>query len=334
MRRSMHAPRPKARATFKGTPRAARGTLFAALALALASPFTGCGAGGCLLMPAASTAPHEAHLVATAPEATRAEGEAEPPARPARRAETEEVTPPVAAADPRLVASPLPSAEASAVAGGAQPDAPAPAAAERPTLPVPGTSDAPDPASLETSACFAFLDESGVRYRRAPRDGHEDFIALRGPIGGVEVEFVGRNQAHALMDCRVAAALIAWAPDLRAIGVRRLRHLSVYRQGAVVGSTGRPSGHAAGLAIDVRYLDFDDGHTLDVLEDWGDRTHDAEPCPIERYPDDPTPAIRALVCAAVTRGIFRTVITPHHDDPHQNHVHVEVVPGVDWTFVR
>jgi hypothetical protein len=259
-------------------------TLWVALALALGSPWIGCGAGG-------ARRPH-------------ASGRAH-----------------------RRAPSPPPAATAPA-------EPPPQARAPLPALPVADERHLPSPASLEAEACFALLDANDVRYHRAPEEGHDALLALDGPIAGVDVAFVGRDRAHALMDCRVAAALLLWAPDLRALGVRGLRHLSVYRRGAVVATTGRPSGHAGALAIDLRYLDFDDGHTLDVLADWGDRTHDAAPCPADRYPDDASPAIRALVCAAVARDAFQTVITPHHNQAHQNHVHLEVVPGVDWRFVH
>ncbi len=274
----------------------------------LSSPLFGCGAGGCLFAPAAPI-PRAARAQDRAPEA------AEHPAEHSG-----------AAPDPRFLATPSPSPD----------PAPSPARVELPDLPVAGTPALPDPASLEADACFALLDQHGVRYRRVRGDeAAEGYLTLDGPIAGIEVEFVGRSAVHARMDCRVAEAILAWAPDLRALGVHRLRHLSIYRPGAVVETTGRPSGHAGALAMDLRYFDFDDGRTLDVLADWGDRTHDADPCPAELYAErDPSPEIRALICAAVERGLFLTVITPHHDDPHQNHVHLEVVPGVDWRFVH
>jgi len=28
------------------------------------------------------------------------------------------------------------------------------------------------------------------------------------------------------------------------------------------------------------------------------------------------------------------VLTPHHDRAHQNHVHLELVPDVPWSYVR
>lgn len=211
-----------------------------------------------------------------------------------------------------------------------------PAEADATTVTVaPSRADAtvPDPASLSDESCLELLAAHGVRYRRV-RSSELPLIVLEGPVAGIEIDFVGRNRLHAQLDCRVAAAVLAWAPMLRAASVRRIRHLSIHRPGATVETTGRVSGHSAGLAMDVRYLDLDDGRSLDVLVDWGDRTRDATPCPADAHAADPSTVIRALVCGAVERDIFETVITPHHDEPHQNHVHVEIVPGVAWRFVR
>jgi hypothetical protein len=44
--------------------------------------------------------------------------------------------------------------------------------------------------------------------------------------------------------------------------------------------------------------------------------------------------MRGVVCDAVARGLFDVVLTPHHDDAHGNHVHLEVKPDVNWTYVR
>jgi hypothetical protein len=40
------------------------------------------------------------------------------------------------------------------------------------------------------------------------------------------------------------------------------------------------------------------------------------------------------VCEAVERDLFQVVLTPHYDRAHQNHVHLELVPDVEWSFVR
>ena len=38
--------------------------------------------------------------------------------------------------------------------------------------------------------------------------------------------------------------------------------------------------------------------------------------------------VRRVVCAASDAARFNVVLTPHYDDDHQNHVHLEVRPGM------
>jgi len=191
-------------------------------------------------------------------------------------------------------------------------------------------------ANLSSAACMRILRRHHVPFVPYARDaeGVRDPVLLEGPIGGIAVEHHGRRQVHAVLDCRLVVALLAWAPTLREAGITTLRHVSVYRAGSHVGGTSRPSGHAAGLAMDLRYVHFEDGTEVDVLTGWVERTRDAPPC--DAYPDEPAPSstLRAVVCRAVSLELFQTVVTPHHNDEHANHVHVEVVPDVDWSWVR
>ena len=48
----------------------------------------------------------------------------------------------------------------------------------------------------------------------------------------------------------------------------------------------------------------------------------------------PSRLLRGLVCQAVERSLFQVVLTPHHDRAHGNHVHLELKPEVNWTYVR
>ncbi|MEM7609903.1 MAG: hypothetical protein AAF411_31535, partial [Myxococcota bacterium] len=127
-------------------------------------------------------------------------------------------------------------------------------------------------ANLEPSECLRQLRQRSVPFERARHDAAPAGVIPNGPIEGVEVQFTGRRRQGAILDCRLVLAIAAWAPALRAIGVRRIRHLSGLRPGAVVATTGRPSGHRHGYAFDPRFFEFDDGSSFDVLEDWEDRT--------------------------------------------------------------
>jgi hypothetical protein len=194
-------------------------------------------------------------------------------------------------------------------------------------------------ANLSADACLSLLGEHGVTFDLVPPQdapGVRTPIRVRGPIGGVLV--VPRNDPehspHALLDCRLALALLAWAPTLRAAHIAKIEHYSAYRANARVGGSGPTSGHASAMAVDVARFHLDDGTTLDVLVDWADRTRGADPCAPREDEPAGSQVLRRVVCEAIRTDLFQVVLTPHHDAAHQNHVHVELRPDVDWSFVR
>jgi len=194
-------------------------------------------------------------------------------------------------------------------------------------------------ANLSSDACLAILRGNRVAFdvldaEDAP--GVETPVRLRGPLGGVTI--APRNDPqrspHAIVDCRLAVALLTWAPTLRAARVNEIEHYSAYRANARIGGRGAVSGHASAMALDAARFHTDEGVVFDVLVDWADRTRGEAPCTPR---DDEPPGsqlIRGVVCAAVHAELFQVVLTPHHDAAHQNHVHLELRPGVDWSFVK
>jgi hypothetical protein len=187
--------------------------------------------------------------------------------------------------------------------------------------------------------CYARLDDAGIRYERVDKSqaqGVQYPTRLHGPIGGVEI--VQHDQRapkkQSILDCRLALAVLTWAPSLRRAGVRRIEHYSMYRPGARVGGSGAKSGHSSGMALDAARFHLDGGEVVDVLTDWEDRDRGDAPCPRREDEAWPSRLLRGLVCDAVDRNLFQVVITPHHDRAHENHVHLELRPEVDWTYVR
>jgi hypothetical protein len=187
--------------------------------------------------------------------------------------------------------------------------------------------------------CYARLDDAGIRYERVEKSeaqGVQYPTRLQGPIGGVEI--VQHDQRaprfQSILDCRLALAVLTWAPSLRRAGVRRIEHYSMYRPGARVGGSGAKSGHSSGMALDAARFHLDGGEVVDVLTDWEDRDRGDAPCPRRDDEAWPSRLLRGLVCEAVDRNLFQVVITPHHDRAHENHVHLELRPEVDWTYVR
>ena len=191
---------------------------------------------------------------------------------------------------------------------------------------------------LSRDACLVLLSRHDVSVRpvdAGDAPGVEMPVLLEGPVDGVSIAHRGGSERHSVIDCRLVVALLAWAPALRAAGVVRIEHFSVYRPGARVSSTGQPSGHAAGLAIDAGIFVLSEDRAMHVEREWTDRRRDVAPCP----PPDTQEAegqrlLRTLVCGAVDQDLFQIVVTPHRDAHHENHVHLEVRPGVSWSHVR
>ncbi len=203
--------------------------------------------------------------------------------------------------------------------------------------------------ALGPAQCSALLQAASIAFEPAPPTaGVAQPVRVRGEIGaGFVVRSPGpeprpahgrvpRAEDHrfdAIFDCRLVLAVHAWASELRAAGFVGIEHVSVLRPRARVAATGRVSGHAHALAIDVLRLVRADGTTFGILEDWIVRTHGADPCaPVAEPPEQSR--VRRAVCRGVERGLFQIVITPHHDQRHANHLHLEVRPGVDWSVVR
>jgi hypothetical protein len=185
-------------------------------------------------------------------------------------------------------------------------------------------------------ACFARLHEAGVAFDRVSADeaaGVRMPLRLRGPIGGVTVVPSDKRAVHAILDCRLALALLSWSEILQRAGVERIEHYSMYRPGARVAGSGHMSGHARGLAIDAARFRLRTGAVVDVQSDWEERDH-GPPCPLRSDEAWPSRLLRGLVCDAVQRNLFQIVITPNHDRAHENHVHLERKPEVSWTYVR
>ncbi len=192
---------------------------------------------------------------------------------------------------------------------------------------------------LAPQACEAVLRAEGVPFERASSGGASPAIAqpirLGGPLRGVTIRAHGGDDSsiHSIIDCRLAVALLGWADELHAAGFVAIEHVSIFRPGARVAGTHRPSGHSHALALDALRFVREDGTFFSVLDDWSARVRGTDPCATYDEPAA-SASVRALVCSAVASETFQVVITPHHDDAHANHVHLEIVPGVDWTVAR
>jgi hypothetical protein len=193
-------------------------------------------------------------------------------------------------------------------------------------------------AALTPNDCLALLERADIAFEAVPEDAAPRVsspVFLLEPLHGVS--FGPRSQSlseRAIMDCRLAIALLAWTPVLREAGVTRVEHYSSYRPGARVRGNGKASGHSRALAMDSARFTLEDGRVLDVEESWEQRERRGDPCPERRDESEEGRLLRRIVCEAVARDLFQVVLTPHHDRAHHNHIHLELVPEVDWSYVK
>jgi len=164
-------------------------------------------------------------------------------------------------------------------------------------------------------ACEARLDELGVSWQPAKREGHiVDAISIPGgQIGGIEYVPVYDKQLP-VMDCQLVLALANLAPRLYEVGVREVHVGSTYRWSKVrVGGKTKNllSRHALGIAMDVVSFVDDSGREAVVARDY--KSDDELLLGIEHAVND--------------SGIFRTVLTPKNDPrSHKDHFHLEANP--------
>jgi len=182
------------------------------------------------------------------------------------------------------------------------------------------------------------LAEHRVSFQRANSGDAPELVEMpvivREAIGGITIEGGRRRVEPVIMDCRLALSLVFFARELHSRGVVAIRHMSVIRPGARVGGTGRISGHARGLAIDVGALVLEGDERLVIEEVWSDRRRGASPCEAQGGDSQELTMLRELACQAAESGLFQVVLTPHFDRAHRNHLHFEVRPDVDWTYLR
>jgi hypothetical protein len=170
-------------------------------------------------------------------------------------------------------------------------------------------------------ACEAKLDELGVVYKPASRDGRiVDAITLSEDgtmeIGGIKYVSAFRKGAQKL-DCQLALALTSFGPQLEELGVTQVTFGSIFRftNVRVMGKTKNIlSRHALGIAMDVVSFTDKDGRVALVGKDY-------------KKGDEFLMSIESVVNDS---GLFRLLLTPKNDPiSHADHFHLEV--ATDYT---
>src|SRR5690606_14985992 len=156
------------------------------------------------------------------------------------------------------------------------------------------------------------------------------------------------QRAHApwdVFDCRVVLAMHDWSPRLKGRGITEVLLFSAWRPPPASWPKDEPAKrHPGALAIDVkRMIRTPDPATgaprrdLDVDRDWDPRIGAPICGPSAPPPSPATPEaaeLRAIACEVDAAHLFTVVLTPHYDRAHNNHLHLEITPGVTWRLTK
>lgn len=193
-------------------------------------------------------------------------------------------------------------------------------------------------AHAEAESCLAELEVRGVPFGTGPKVPTIDTpVRLTGPLRGVKFEMHHPTVPHPkegpVMDCRLLLALDDLAIVAADLQIARVRFNSLFR-GTWVQRRGWR--HAAGVAIDIVELVKRDGVELNVLRDYHGGGIRSKTC----GPEAPEPKstkskeLRAFVCALDAAGSFNLILTPHYDQRHQDHLHLEVRRDIKWFLTQ
>jgi len=227
------------------------------------------------------------------------------------------------------------------VAAASRADAPfreAPPEAEARAAPASRYANLADAATLELLRARQIPFEPA----RPPLPGVRLPVRLTGPLHGVWIHSSLPPERRAdsmfeILDGRLALALDEFARVLAAHDVVELVHFTMYRPPTETPPSPRApqKRHPAGLAIDLGAVRFADGEWLSVGVHWaahlGARTCGAQ---ARRLDHRKGRELRSIICEAADLRLFHYALTPHYDDPHADHVHLEIRPDLDTFLVR
>lgn len=209
----------------------------------------------------------------------------------------------------------------------------------------------PEPESLDSAAyryanmtnreAFEELDRRGVPHRKltTPVQGVRAPIRLAGSIRGVFIrstlpESEWDTTIFNILDARLALALDDLCRTLAQHDVVELVHFTMYR------TPGKPEDrygyrHPGGLAIDVGAFRKANGEWLNVGPHWPAEIG-AKTCGLgaRKLLGRRGRELMSILCEVADQRVFHYMLSPHFDEPHSDHFHLEIKPGVKWFLVN
>jgi hypothetical protein len=170
----------------------------------------------------------------------------------------------------------------------------------------------------------------------APQPGVRLPVRLTGRLHGVWIHSVLPEAERAttpfeILDGRLALALDDFSRILQRHDIVEVVHFTMYRPSQTTNSAPAQFRHPGGLAIDLGALKKSSGHWLAIGPHWpgqiGGKTcgQGARSLLARRGRE-----LMSIVCEAADQRIFHYTLTPHFDQAHADHLHLEIKPGVKW----
>ncbi|MFO7181749.1 MAG: extensin family protein [Pseudomonadota bacterium] len=199
-------------------------------------------------------------------------------------------------------------------------------------------------ANMTNAEAFAELDRRGVAYEHAtpPRPGVRAPIRLRGPLHGVHIHSsLPRSEwattPYEILDARLALVLDDFCALLARHDIVEIVHFTMYRMPTEHSPDPEAPQirHPGGMAIDVGALRKRNGQWLSIGPQWPPAIGARTCGPGARaMPSRSARELVSIVCEAADLRLFHFMLTPHFDDAHADHLHLEIKPGSRWFLVN
>ncbi len=198
-------------------------------------------------------------------------------------------------------------------------------------------------ANMTNEQVLSELARRKVPFRRVdPMPGVRLPIRLTGRVNGVWIHSVlPAEQREAtpfeILDGRLALALYDFCKILREHGFVEVVHFTMYRppQKQPPRGHGALHRHPGGMAIDLGAVKKRSGHWMAVGPHWPSQIG-AKSCGAggRELQGRRGRELLSVVCEASDQRLFHYMLTPHFNEAHADHLHLEIKTGVKWFLVN
>lgn len=198
-------------------------------------------------------------------------------------------------------------------------------------------------ANMDNEEVVRELKARGIPYERVdPVPGVRLPIRLTGRLHGVWIHSVlpaeeRKTTPFEILDGRLALALNDFCELLNAHGFVEVVHFTMYRPPHDAPAKGGEflHRHPGGMAIDLGAIKKRTGHWIAVGPHWPAELG-AKSCGEggRQLHGRRGRELLSVACEASDLKLFHYVLTPHFDDAHSDHLHLEIKTSVKWFLIN